>query len=67
MTLEVGDGSRNAQDAVEAARRPAEARRHPLQEVRSRVVETAVAIERLAGQLAVGTALAIERALAPLL
>ena len=61
---EIGDGAGDAQDAVKAARRPAEARRHALQELRCGSIETAMLVERAAGERAVGDALAIERALA---
>jgi hypothetical protein len=66
VAVEVGDRAGDAKDSMKASRRPAESRRHALQQVRRRVVEAAMPIERLAGELAVGAALAIDGALARL-
>jgi hypothetical protein len=49
---------------VKAARRPAEPRRHRLEEARLARLEPAVAVELGAGELAVQNALALDRALA---
>jgi hypothetical protein len=50
------DGAGEAKDPMKAPCRPAEPRRHALQEVRRRIVEAAMPVERLAGELAVGAA-----------
>jgi hypothetical protein len=49
---------RDAQDAMKAARRPAQTRRRVLQEARSGRVEAAMQVERVAGQAGVAAALA---------